>query len=174
MDVLAGYRKFRRFWDGILIWLRLEEWPSDVPLPAGTRVTQTGDGPFEPYWHFVLERDKTIEAVVGWFVVPLDFEETIAWYRTRMREMGWAVSSKEGYVMSEKALLRFEHPETRVRVEVSIQWWHYKEETTAMLRRVTEHPWSPPQVNGSDVKRRTGTARKKSPRQAKPRRRVAV
>ena len=45
--------------------------------------------------------------------------------------------------MSEKALLRFQHPETHVQLEASIQWWQYKEETTAMIRRIVEHPWSP-------------------------------
>ncbi|MGB4801820.1 MAG: hypothetical protein WBV59_04115, partial [Anaerolineae bacterium] len=68
---------------------------------------------------------------------------TIAWYRTKLVELGWTNGSKDGYVMSEKALLRFQHPETHVQLEASIQWWQYKEETTAMIRRIVEHPWSP-------------------------------
>ena len=112
MGLLGSYREFRRRQNGLLIWLRLEEWPKDIPLAPGTRVAETGEGPFDPYWRIVLEPDKTIEVVVGWFVVPLGFEETIAWYRTKLAELGWTNGSKDGYVMSEKALLRFQHPET--------------------------------------------------------------
>ena len=142
MGLLGSYREFRRRQNGLLIWLRLEEWPKDIPLAPGTRVAETGEGPFDPYWRIVLEPDKTIEVVVGWFVVPLGFEETIAWYRTKLVELGWTNGSKDGYVMSEKALLRFQHPETHVQLEASIQWWQYKEETTAMIRRIVVHPWT--------------------------------
>ncbi len=174
MDVLSSYRQFRRFWDGILIWLRFEEWPSDVPLPAGTRVAKTGDGPFEPYWRFVLEPDKTIEAVVGWFILPLSLEGAIEWYQAEMTKRGWEELTEHAYRQPQSAAVRFQHPGSNVRVTVGMWLGPDAKHTDAMIRRIVEHPWSPPQADGSEMKRRTSTQRKKSRRQIKPRRRIVA
>jgi hypothetical protein len=174
-------RPIKRGGNDLLIFLHPDEWATDVPLPVGSsivRLGEKGEIPFYPQWHFFLWPDKTAELLVGWFVVPLGFEETIAWYRTQLTELGWTNGPTEGYVMPEKALLRFQHPKTRVRVEASIQWWQHKEETTAMIRRIVEHPWSPSSNgNGTGAKRhathtaQTGARNKKHCVQRKAHRR---
>jgi len=143
MDLLASLREFRRRHNGILIYLRLDEWPLDVPLPAGTRVVETGDGPFDPYWRFVLEPDRTIEAVVGWFIIPPPLDEAVAWYETEMAKRRWVRLAEEGHRLPKSAAILFRHPATNARVVVDLQTWTHRNETRAMIRRVVEHPWQP-------------------------------
>jgi hypothetical protein len=154
MDVLTGVREFLRRHNGLLIYLRRDDWPADIPLPTGTRWAETGAGPFDPYWRIVVEPNRTIEAVVGWFVLPLSLDDTVAWFKTEMATRGWVDGAKAGYRMTNQALLRFQHPSTgsgqapatRVQVGIDIQWWPSKQETTAMISRVVEHPWQEPQT----------------------------
>jgi hypothetical protein len=180
MDILGSYREFRRKQDGLLIWLRLEEWPLDVPLPTGTQVAKTGDGPFDPCWRFVLEPDKTIEAVVGWFILPLSLQGAMEWYQTEMTKRGWEELAKGSYRLPRSAAVRFQQPDSKARVTVGM--WHGKdaEHTDAMIRRITEHPWAPPTADptrtlrrGADAKRCTAAPSKRR-RQAKGRARVVA
>lgn len=136
-----GLRPFQRMHDGVLIYLSLDEWPSDVPLPGGRALVETGEGPFCPYWYLVLKPQKTVEAVVGWFKVPFSLDETVRWYQTEMMKSGWRQDSTRGHKEAESAGLNFEHPATGARLEISLRRWTHKQETTAMIRRVVEHPW---------------------------------
>lgn len=144
MVVLVNSREFRRRYNGLLIYLHLEEWPSDVPLPAGTQVAETGEGPFDPYWRFVFEPNRTIEVVVGWFILPLALHEALAWYRTEMARGGWLQVSGKGYRLPESALVCFQHCENNVQVVVDLRQRPERAETNAMIRRVVVHPWPEP------------------------------
>ncbi len=174
MGVLVNLREFRRRYNGLLIYLHLEEWPSDVPLPAGTRVAETGEGPFDPYWRFVFEPDRTIEVVVGWFIMPLPLDEAISWYRTEMSKGGWNQVSGKGYCLPESAVVCYQHPETNVQIVVDLRQRSEREETNTMIRRIAEHPYAPPKANGSGAKRRAGAESKARRVLHKARRRVVA
>jgi hypothetical protein len=146
MGVLVNSREFRRRYNGLLIYLHLEEWPSDIPLPTGTRVVETGDGPFDPYWRFVFEPDRTVEVVVGWFILPLPLPEAMAWYRTEMARGGWRQVSGKGYCLPESALVCFQRSEANVQVGVDLRQRPERAETNTMIRRVVVHPWQAPQT----------------------------
>lgn len=47
-------RPFRRDRDGVMIYLRMEDWPEDVPLPDGSEVVEIGDGAAWPNWNIIL------------------------------------------------------------------------------------------------------------------------
>ncbi len=167
MDLLGSYREFRRRHNGVLIWLRLEEWPVDIPLPPGTRVVETGDGPFDPYWRFVLEPDRTIEAVVGWFILPLSLEGAIEWYQAEMIKRGWEELAEGSYRMPRAAAVRFQQPGSNVCITVGLSPGPDTEQTDAMIRRIVEHPWSPPSNGkgaGANAKPATRTPKAKKRR----------
>ncbi len=136
---------FRRKHDGVLIYLRLDEWPVDVPLPKESVVVETGDGPFCPYWRLILEPTRTVEVVVGWFKTPRSLADTVTWYQDEMKRLGWRRDSTQGHMEPGSAGLNFEHPTNVARLEISLRWWTHKQETTAMIRRVVERPWPEPQ-----------------------------
>ena len=139
-------RPIKRRRDELLIFLHPDEWASDVPLPEGSTIVHLGENheiPFHPQWHFFLQPDQTVELLVGYFILPLSFEDAIVWNQTELAKQSWIRGPKEGYYMPPKALLRFQHPETCARVEISLLWWDHRQETTAMIRRVVEHPWTP-------------------------------
>lgn len=134
---------FRRRHDGVLIYLRLDEWPADVPQPKESVVVETGDGPFSPYWRLILESTRTVEVVVGWFKTPRSLANSVTWYQDELNRLGWLQDSTKGHDEPESVGLDFAHPETGARLEISLRWWPHKQETTAMIRRVIEHPWQP-------------------------------
>ena len=138
-----GSLSFQRTHDGIMAHLGVDEWPADVPLPAEAAVVETGDGPFWPYWRLVLEPNRTVEVVVGWFKTSLPVEEAAEWFVNEMAKLGWQ-SDLTGYQQTAGwHELSFGHPVSGVRVEISLHDWPYKQETTALIRRVVEHPWAP-------------------------------
>lgn len=174
MGILNSLRPIQRMHDGIQIRLRLEDWPANLPLPAGSTVVGIGENHEElvyPYWRFVLESDCTLEALFGWFRTPLPFEDTLTWYRGELSKLGWIEHADKDYLIPPRAGLKFQHPETKERVSISIQWWPALNETTAMVRRVRKHPHSPPapepaipaakaERNGNTDRATTGTVPK--------------
>lgn len=138
-----GLRPFRRDNNGLFIHLRLDEWPKDVPLQKDSEVVSTGAGPFMPYWHLVFEPDQTIEVVVGWFRFTCSLEETLVWHQIEMEKSGWIRDRARGHKDETSAGLNFQQPETGVKVEMSLRWWKYLNQTSIMIRRVARHPWSP-------------------------------
>jgi len=146
MAILAGFRPFQRWNDGIQIQLRFDDWPADVPLPAGSTVVGIGENHHvlvHPYCLFILEPDKTVEFLYGWFVIPPSLDEAIAWYQAEMAKRGWVERSDKSYRMPLSAAVHFRHPETDARIVIGLQTWTHRNETTAMIRRVVEHPWAP-------------------------------
>jgi len=142
-------RTFQRLHNGILIYLSIDQWPQDIPLPEGTGIIELGDGPFRPYRDFILKPDKTIEKFAGWFIVPnLTPEETVCWYQTEMGKLGW-IEIERSETRPEGAILRYRHPEpaegTETYVVISIMQNKHLKRTQPMIRRVTIHPWSPPE-----------------------------
>ncbi|MBI4675313.1 MAG: hypothetical protein HY741_27025 [Chloroflexi bacterium] len=149
MDILDGLRPFRRLHDGIQFRLRLEDWPTDVPLPADSAIVRVGadhEIPLHPYWQIVLEPERTIEAVVGRFIIPLSLDEAIIWYQTEMAQRGWAQPTDKSSRLTESAVLRFEQPTTNVRAVVGLLAIPDTQQTDAFVRRVVVHPWQEPQT----------------------------
>jgi hypothetical protein len=75
-----------------MVYLNMEDWPIDVPLPENVDTFKTGKDSDEvhwPTWTIVLEPDRTIEQQFGWFVVPMSVKETCQWYLTEMKKWGW-------------------------------------------------------------------------------------
>ena len=139
-----AYRPFSRRRDDIMFSLKMEEWPKDVPLPEKCEQATIGDGPLPPSWTIYLLPDKTVEMVLGWFKVKRPLEEVFAWYQMEMEKRGW--TEEEQYsTFPNWAKLLYRHPETNVKVEVSLRWYSYLEETRPMIRRATIHPWAPPE-----------------------------
>jgi len=157
----TGMRPIRRDHNGLMIFLCREDWPEDVPLPDGTAQMVTGAGPFPLSWKIVLDPDKTVEVIAGWFIVPhLSVEDTFDWYQTEMNRLGWIevqrASSPPGW-----AMLRYRHPETRsdaeTHVVIDIRRNRYLNRTQPMIRRVTIHPWSPAEEETSEMEAEQGT-----------------
>ena len=138
-----GFLSFQRTHDGIMAHLGVDEWPADVPLPAEAAVVETGDGPFWPYWRLVLEPNRTVEVVVGWFKTSLPVEEAAEWFVNEIANLGWQ-SDLTGYQQTAGwHELSFGHPVSGVRVEISLHDWPYKQETTVLIRHIAVHPWAP-------------------------------
>ena len=155
MVLRNGMRPIQRDHNGLMIFLRMEDWPEDVPLPDGTTQMVTGAGPFPPYWRIFLEPDKTVEMIVGWFIVPhLSVEDTLSWYQAEMEKLGW-VEVKRTDTLPSWAMLRYGCSETDLDTEtyVVISIWRnrYLNRTQPMIRRVTVHPWSPGEEETSEV-----------------------
>jgi hypothetical protein len=101
----------------------------------------TGEGPFRPYQVIYLEPDKTVETVNGWFIVPLSPEQTFAWYQSEMTRRGYA-EQECGNTLPTWAMLRYAHPETDVRVRISIRYNPYLKQTRVMLQRSVVQSWA--------------------------------
>ncbi|MBI4672646.1 MAG: hypothetical protein HY741_13385 [Chloroflexi bacterium] len=177
-------RAVKRRGDELLIFLHPDEWANDVPLPEGSVIVEMGENdeiPFFPQWHFALRPKKTIEVLVGWFKIPLGFEKAVSWYEAELESLGWVQDLARGYSRRNAAHkpeavgLRFQHPQTGVRVEISVQLGSERRGTTAMIRRIVEHPWSPPSKgNGAGARASAKPAARSKKRRAprKARRRV--
>ena len=166
MVILGGLRPFERLHDGIQVRLRLEDWPTDVPLPAESAIARVGENheiPLHPYWRIVLEPERTVEAIAGQFIFPLSLDAAIAWYQSEMAKCGWIELTEKGYRMPASAALHFEHPASNVRVVVGLRDWLERKVSDAFIRRIVEHPWSPPS-NGNP----SGTLRRSAGANAKP------
>lgn len=163
MELLGTWRKFKRRHDGIVAWFDLDEWPSkDLPLPPGVKLMNTGEGPFRPNWHIVLEQNFTGEIVGGWFVLPMSLVGALEWYETEMTKRGW-VKSQE-YRLNEKAGIHFEQDEPRIHVELSFLDRPDLDDSTVMIRCYVKYPWSPPKSNSA----RANTPKRKPKPRAKP------
>ncbi|MFZ1507660.1 MAG: hypothetical protein WAV74_12825, partial [Anaerolineae bacterium] len=77
-------------------------------MPQGVMLGETGEGPFSPYCDLILKNDQTIQAIVGWFIIPLALSETIAWYQVEMAKQDWAYQADKSSRLAESAILRFE------------------------------------------------------------------
>lgn len=144
MVILGGLRPFERLHDGIQFRLRLEDWPTDVPLPAESAIAMVGENheiPLHPYWRIVLEPERTVEAVVGQFIIPLSLDEAIIWYQTEMAKRGWVQPTDKSSRLPESAVLRFEQPTTNICAVVGLRNWAERKATDAFIRRVAEHLW---------------------------------
>ena len=166
-------RAVKRRGEELLIFLHPDEWATDVPLPEGSAIVEMGENdeiPFFPQWHFALRPNKTSEVLVGWFKVPLGFEKAVSWYEAEMESLGWVQDLARGYRKPEAVGLRFQHPQTGVRVEMSMQRGSGRRGTTAMIRRIVEHPWSPPSHGNptGTLRRGAGARPEVSGRHAKP------
>lgn len=165
MVILGGLGPFERLQDGIQVRLRLEDWPTDVPLPPESAIARVGENheiPLHPYWRIVLEPERTIEAIAGQFIFPLSLDAAIAWYQSEMAKCGWIELTEKGYRMPASAALHFEHPASKVRVVVGLRNWPERKASDAFIRRIVEHPWSPPSKgNGAGARAKTATRSKK-------------
>ena len=138
-----GFRSIQRTHRGVLIYLQLNDWPTDVPLPQGVMLGETGEGPFSPYCDLILKNDQTIQAIVGWFIIPLALSETIAWYQVEMAKQDWAYQADKSSRLAESAILRFEQLTTSLRAMIDLRARSHILQTDAMIRRIVVHPWSP-------------------------------
>lgn len=154
-----GYRPFSRKRDRITIFLQMEDWPEDVPLPEGVGIMETGDGPLPPSWTIYFKPDKTVELVAGWFRMKRRLEEVFAWYTNAMKSQGWLEETRhETYPRS--AYLLYRHPETDVKVEISFYFNPHLDETRPFIRRATITPYTPPETEaGSEAESETATSR---------------
>ena len=159
MVITKRPRPLRRDHDGILFYLHMEDWPEDVPLPEGTEPLEIGDGAYWPYWNIILESDRTVELIFGWFIVSLSMEETFKWYQTEMERCGWIEIERTDGLPS-CATLRYRRPETGQDAEtyviISIRRNRYLNRTQPMIRRVTIHPWSPAEEETSEMEAEQG------------------
>lgn len=154
MAILTSPRPFQRLYDGMQFELRLDEWPTDVPLPPGSAIIGLGENHAElvsPKWQFILKPDHTIEIIGGWFRVPLVLEEVVAWYKTELSHLGWAQQSERGFIQSYWAAMYFCHVETDARLRLSIHSGTTSDETTIMIERVIKHPWPPADERGAYI-----------------------
>ncbi len=154
MGVLTSLRRFNRHTDGITIFLRLDEWPADVPLPPQTDVLRVGENhelPLYPQWRFVLEPEWTVEVLTGLFVIPLSPEDTLSWYETELKKLGWVIDSEKRFVEPTWASLRFEHPETQVHVSLSLRYSQARNDTAVTIWRVLKHPFTPPAETAAET-----------------------
>jgi hypothetical protein len=172
MELLGAYRKFRRWHDGVVIWFDLDEWPPDLPLPTGVKLMKTGEGPFRPNWHIVLEADSTNEMVGGWFILPMSLDGALEWYETEMEKRGWVKSTS--YRSGNSAGIHFEMYEPRIHVELSFLGRPDLGDSTVMIRRYVKHPWSPPKSNGARVKPRGVKSKAIRTKARKPRTRTVT
>jgi|SRR3990172_438383 len=140
-------RPFVRTYDGVQLRLRLEDWPTDVPLPPDTAIVGIGEDHQElvpPYRRFVLKPDETIEVFGGWFRTPRPFEETVNWYKTELVKCGWAQEKETRFDPKQGVELIYCHPETTARLRLSLKWWEALNDTTTIIERVLKHPYTPP------------------------------
>jgi len=94
----------------------------------------------------------------------------VSWYEAEMENLGWVQDLARGYRKPEAVGLRFQHPQTGVRVEMSMQRGSGRRGTTAMIRRIVEHPWSPPSNGrGAGAKSRTAVRTPKGEKRRVPR-----
>jgi hypothetical protein len=126
--------------DGVKIFLTMSDWPEDAILPPGTALWRFGDGPSRPYWKFVLQPTRTIEAIVGIFNMPLSVEALVSWYQTEMAERGWR-ESKSSFSFPVKAHLVYHHPTEELKLELSIIGHVDPVRCFVVLTRVGFHSW---------------------------------
>ena len=144
MVVLAAPRPFQRLRDGIQFRLRLDDWPGDLPLPAGSAIVGIGNNHEDlvyPTWRIVLEPEGTIEVVGGWFIIPLLLESAVDWYKTELSKQGWIEQPERGFVRSDWAVLHLCHSEKNAKIRLSIRRWDDLNETRVIIERGIKHPW---------------------------------
>lgn len=112
-------------------------------MPQGVMLGETGEGPFSPYCDLILKNDQTIQAIVGWFIIPLALSETIAWYQVEMAKQGWVFLTDRSSRLPESAVLRFEQLIANLRVMIDLRARPHTRQTDAMIRRIVVHPWAP-------------------------------
>jgi hypothetical protein len=146
MVMTNSIRPFIRVQDGILRHLNLDDWPIDVPLPDGVKMVQLDGESFQPYQKIYLGSDKTVEAVFGWFVLPLSLEQALEWYSTRMPAFGYV--REDGYEnFPNSAGIHYRNPQTDVRVEINILHNRYLDCTETAITRFVTQLWSPSEAD---------------------------
>lgn len=135
---------YQRVDDGVIIFLHVDQWIEEVPLPAASSIVRLGEqheSTFYPQWEFRILPDKTIETIVGYFSEPISLADAIEWHRGEMLKRGWIECPERGFLLLDKALLCFEKQHEDSTASISLQWWESLRETTAMIRRTTQNGW---------------------------------
>ena len=141
---VESIRPFFRTHDGLKIVLQLEDWPADVPLPPDASIVGIGEDHKEwvrPYWRFVLESDKTIQIIGGWFKFSMPLSETVDWYKNRLSSLGWHLSEESNH-RDDWTVLLFVCPEECGRLRLSLQRSDTLQETRLLVARITEHVYT--------------------------------
>lgn len=131
-------RPFRREDNRLTIYLWADQWTSDVPLPPESRMEYVGENreiPIYPKMIFVLEPETTRQVIVGYYVIPMPFAESIEWFQRELNQIGWESDSESGYRKQERALLHFQHPDSHAKVQINLKWWPHRIQCTALIQR---------------------------------------
>lgn len=138
---VTSIRPVCRARDGLKIFLTMSDWPEDIPMPPNTMLWRFGDGPSRPYWKFVLQPTRTIEAIVGVFNMPLSVEALVTWYQTEMAERGWQ-EIRNRLSFPTKAHLLYRHPTEELKLELNISGHVDPIRCFVLLTWVGSHPWA--------------------------------
>jgi|GEM_PF-5180295 len=137
-------RPFFRSQNSLRLYLNLEEWPADVPLPPQTAIVGIGENHqtlILPYWEFILESKRTVEIFGGWFRFPIQLAEARHWYLAELSKHGWVVESESGLSPEVKFYFDFVHPAKKLKLDLSLQWYETLNQTYALITRYTSYPY---------------------------------
>jgi|GEM_PF-3414658 len=138
-------REFRRQGNAILIHLSVDELPADMPLPVGAEMKKMGEEDsvvFKPYWKIVLEVERTVEHVNGWFTAPMLMEDLETWYRKEMTRRGFVEEAADEYHNESSVALSFVNPKHGTKISLSLlstSAMRKKPQTSLKLSRRIEH-----------------------------------
>jgi len=145
--IIESFRPFLRYDNKIQLKLRMEDWPTDVPLPPNTEMTGIGENheiKIPPHWNLILKPDCTVEYFGGWFRFDLKIEEAYQWFLTELPKRGWTAQEPKPELNPDvHRHFDFDYPKHNARLEIGLQWWESLNETTALITRITTHPWQP-------------------------------
>jgi len=150
--IIQSLQPFARHGNEIRIYLTLEQWPPDVPLPPNTALVGIGENHetlAKPSWDITLEPARTVEVVGGWFRSPMNLAETREWYVNALMQQGWILQAEPDLGDKIKIYLDFVRPAKNLHLWLSLQWWETLNETTALISRSAIHPYAAPdETNG--------------------------
>jgi hypothetical protein len=142
MEEKAGFRPLQRLNRGLLLKLRMEDWPADVPLQENIALGQSDQVPLLPAVDYFLEPAYTAERIVGIFhLQPAILEDAAAWYQDRLAEKGWTPLTEENYVHEDSAYLRFDRPEVNAKLQISIRKQLVLDKLVVSISRSVVVPW---------------------------------
>lgn len=147
--MIAKYRNFKRSSKSIAIFLEFDEWPEDVPLPAGSTIVEVGAVRYEPVWEISLEEQRTVDRVWGLFEAPLPRQDLVKWYQAEMSRNAWEEVGRGEYDGAIGSVI-FQHPETEVKVKVILEATPKgKSGAQFLVSRSAILPWPPIEENES-------------------------
>jgi len=148
MAVLTSIRQITRNDDGLSLRINFEDWASDVPLPPQASLVGFGENHewiIYPEWRFAFHPDAAYDVLTGMFKVALSLEETVSWFRNEMNKLGWVQAPEKWFVEPTWASLKFHHPITFTRVNMSLRWREEPfHDTQITIWRVRKHSYPPP------------------------------